>query len=140
MLPHDCSPGLTEPLVQTGVAGKADTLWIRYVDERHVAFGLDHWGYGGPTSPPIDVDVARVQRLEVRMGSLYPPELKLPVNDQRLRRLEVKLNGAVVFAAELDFYPARSDQVFFGRNPAGASTATARNSGRLIDLWRRGSE
>lgn len=137
-LPKDAPPGLTEPLVQTGAAGQADTLWIRYVDHQHVSFGLDHWSYGGPESAPIPVDYLRVQRMEVRMGSLYPADSGLKPDDPRLRRLEVKLDGRVVFAAEQDFYPASGDQVYFGRNPLGASTATQRLTARITDLRRLG--
>lgn len=137
-LPTGMPPRWTEPLVQTGEAGKADTLWIRYVDDRHVAFGLDHWGYGGPETEPIEVDYARVQRLEVHMGSLYPDDLKLPANDPRRRRLEVKLNGVVVLGGDQDFHPATREQVFFGRNIAGASTTQSRTSGRFAELWRLG--
>jgi hypothetical protein len=139
-LPRGLPPRWTEPLVQTGETGKADTLWIRYLDDRHVAFGLDHWGYGGPESAPIEIDYAQVQRIEVRMGSLYPPELKLPTDDARRRRFELKLNGAVVLSGDYDFHPATRDQVFFGRNPAGASTAHSRTSGRFAELWRLGVE
>ncbi|MBI5424409.1 MAG: hypothetical protein HZA32_09970 [Opitutae bacterium] len=139
-MPTGVPPNWTEPLVQTGETGKADTVWIRYVDDRHVTFGLDHWGYGGPETPPIEVDFAQVHRFEIRMGSLYPEELKLPANDARRRRLEVKFNGVVVLERVQDFHPAQANQVFFGRNPAGASTTQARTSGRLAELWRLGAQ
>jgi hypothetical protein len=138
-LPNDRPPGWTEPLVQTGETGKADTLWIRYLDDRHIMLGFDHWGYGGPQTAPIAVDYALVQRVEVRMGSLYPDELNLPPADPRKRRLEVKLNGVVVLAATMDFHPARANQVYFGINPVGASTAQPEAKARLTDLWRLGA-
>lgn len=139
-LPSNMPRGWTDPLIQTGETGKADTLWIRYIDDHHVAFGLDHWGYGGPETAPIAVDYAVVQRIEVRMGSLYPEELKLPATDPRRRLLQVKLNGVVVLEGVQNFHPARSDQVFFGRNVVGASTAQLRASGRFSELWRMGAD
>jgi hypothetical protein len=139
-LPEETVPGRQDPLIQTGETGRADTVWIRYVDDRHIAFGFDHWSYGGPATAPIPVDRDHVQRLEIRLGSLYPPDAPLPAGDPRRRRLEVKLNGQVVLEGDYDFYPATSSQVYFGRNPAGASTAGDRLTGRISDLRRLGVE
>lgn len=136
-LPRERLPGTAEPLVQTGETGKADTLWIKYVDEKRVVLGLDHWGYGGPQTEPLEMDEAVAQRLEVRMGSLYPAGT-VAADDPRRRRLEVKLNGRVVLAGEQEFHPSTAVQVQFGRNGVGASTARERFTGRMTDVWRLG--
>ena len=62
----------TEPLVVSGITGKADALGITYVDPTHIRLFWDHWGLGGPTSDLISIEPGRTYALEVDMGSFYP--------------------------------------------------------------------
>jgi len=55
-----------------------------------------------------------------------------------LRQLEVILDGAVVLSGNFEFHPARPEQVYFGANPIGASTAVEKFGGRIVEL-RRGN-
>jgi hypothetical protein len=128
-LPADRPAGRAEPLVQTGVRGRADTLWIRYLDASRVVFGLDHWGSGGPESAPIEIKPDAVQRLEIHLGSLYPPGAE----NSAKHRLLVKCNGRVALDAPQDFHPSAPAQVVFGANPSGATTAVERFSGSMLD-------
>lgn len=116
--------GKLEPLVVTGLSFRADFLYVYYKDEAHIQIGFEHTSYGGPMSPPLEVDFDRPHVLEVEMGSLYPP-VDHPYYDgkhadeiNRLKRtLLVKLDGRVVHSAQLDFYESSPGDVVVGRNP-----------------------
>jgi hypothetical protein len=135
-LPSGKPPGLHEPLVCTGITGAGDLLYLRYIDDQHVVLGFDHWNFGGPLGKPFKVDFSVPQRVEVHLGSLFPPNSEPSANDPARRHLEVRWNGEVVLNGEFDFHPAYADQVYFGANPIGCSTSTSKYSGRIIDIWR----
>ena len=126
-------PGLQEPLVASGVTGAGDLIYVRYLDDRHVAFGFDHWGVGGIMSKPVEIDFRQAYQLTVKMGSLAPAPVP---GKPALGKLEVTLDGAVVLAGEFEFHPARVEQVYFGANVIGGSTAGPKFSGRIVDLRR----
>ena len=122
--------GAAEPLVQTGVAGAADTLFVRYGDDRHVVFGLDHWGTAAAQSEPVEVDYSVPHRLEFSLDALQPPGA--PAS----RRVRVSLDGAEVWQADAANYPSRADQVRIAINPLGASSCRASYTGQILTLAR----
>jgi hypothetical protein len=126
-------PGLQEPLVASGVTGAGDLIYVRYLDDRRVAFGFDHWGVGGIMSKPVEIDFRQAHQLTVKMGSLTPAPVP---GKPALGKLEVTLDGAVVLAGEFGFHPAQVEQVYFGANVIGGSTAVPKFSGRIVDLRR----
>ena len=48
--------GHLEPILVSGVDFKSDYLYVHYADARHVVFGFEHTGYGGPQTEPVEVD------------------------------------------------------------------------------------
>ena len=116
--------GKLEPLVVTGLSFRADFLYIFYKDDTHIQIGFEHTSYGGPMSPPLEVDYDVPHVLEVQMGSLYPP-IDHPDHDgksadeitRRKRTLLVKLDGRVVHTGQYDFYESSPGDVSVGRNP-----------------------
>ena len=135
-IPSGKAAGLHEPLVCTGMTGAGDLLYLRYVDEQNIALGFDHWNFGGPISQPFKVDRSVPQRIEIHMGSLFPPHSEPSANDPARRQLRVLWNGVSVLNGQYDFHPAYTDQVYFGTNPIGCSTATPEFSGKIVDIWR----
>ena len=135
-LPSGKPPGLHEPLVCTGISGAGDLLYLCYIDAQHIVLGFDHWNFGGPLGKPFKVDFSLPQRVEVHMGSLFPPNSEPSANDPARRHLEVRWNGEVVLNGEFDFHPAYADQVYFGLNPIGCSTSTSKYSGQIINIGR----
>lgn len=116
--------GKLEPLLVTGLSFRADFLYIYYKDEAHIQIGFEHTSYGGPMSPPLEVDFDRPHVIEVEMGSLYPPvdhpyyDGKSAAEISRLKRtLLVKLDGRVVHSGDYDFYDSSPGDVSVGRNP-----------------------
>lgn len=116
--------GKLEPLLVTGVSFRADFLYIFYKDDTHIQIGFEHTSYGGPMSPPIEVDYDVPHVLEVQLGSLYPPlahpyfDGKAAEETERLKRtLLVKLDGRVIHSGRFDFYDSSPGGVTVGRNP-----------------------
>ena len=84
-------------------------------------------------SKPVEIDFRQAHQLTVKMGSLAPAPVP---GKPALGKLEVTLDGAVVLAGEFEFHPARLEQVYFGANVIGGSTAVPKFSGRIMDLRR----
>ena len=136
--------GLTEPLLCTGVFGRADLIFVQYIDAHHVRFGLDHWGQGLALSPLLELDYDRVHALTLSLGSLFPPAThaawRTPPPGVRATladRVEVRLAGRVVFSTKVDAYPSTSDQVSVGRNDIGASSSQRTFSGQILSQQRQ---
>lgn len=116
--------GKLEPLVVTGLSFRADFIYLYYKDDSHIQIGFEHTSYGGPMSPPLEVDFDLPHVIEVEMGSLYPP-VDHPFYDGksadeivRLKRtLLVKLDGRIVHSGRYDFYDSSPGDVTVGRNP-----------------------
>lgn len=137
--------GQSEPLLVTGRTGAADALIITYADDRHIRLTWDHWGRGGPTSALLAADYDEPQLLEVEMGSFYPEDSAAMKNalgsdEVALRRsvLDVKLDGQKVLAASGTFHPAKAEEMQFGSNQIGLSSAVDAFSGSIEWLERPG--
>ena len=132
-----------EPLVVTGTSWFSDVLYVNYLSPGVIRFGLDHTGYGGPSSPPISIIPGKPCSLVVQLGSLYPPEAS-PYFDgltraqvHQLKRLvRVDLDGKPVFTASVNFYDASPGQVRLGNNPLWPSVTAGRFSGTLVQAGR----
>ena len=138
LLPRD-RPQRSEPLLVSGRPGAGDLVYIRYTDEHHVQFGLDHWLVGGPLSPPIPIDYGELQDIGVGTGTLYPPADAAawgatPAAERQtaLRTLTVTLNDRVVLTCPLVPYAATSDEIHVGRNPIGGSSCDPAFSGAIL--------
>ncbi len=130
-----------EPIVTSGEPGKGDVLVVNYLDANHVTFSLDHWGYGGPVSGPVEIKPQTRQTLEVRFGSFFPASERppdVPASEWAAagEKLDVTLDGREVFDARTPFYEAAADEVVVGRNSIGASSCVAEFSGRIFGSIR----
>lgn len=133
--------GAHEPLVSSGTPGRGDVLAVNFVDSNHVTFSLDHWGYGGPTSDAVEIKPGTRQMLRVGFGSFFPAsarprEIAASRWSDAAGRLEIDLDDRRVFAVPAPFYEASPESVAVGRNQIGASSCTARFSGRIVGYFR----
>ena len=131
--------GVAEPLLCTGATGKADLIYVRYIDARHVRLAFDHWGVGGPESEPIEIDPAAIQEIVVSFGGLFPPTDSAlyalrPAWQARRDEVRITMNGRVVLAAAAKSHPSTPENIFFGVNPVGASSCVPEFSGTLVAL------
>jgi len=135
--------GKSEPLIMTGRFGLGDCVYVRYLGNNVLAFGFDHWGKGGPVSPPIRVNPEAIYDLEIHMGSLYPrspsslsgmfPDANFP---ELKDLLLVKLNGKEVLRGRLEFHDAAPSDVMIGKNVAGGGQCAQYFSGVIIAASR----
>ena len=114
----------SEPIISAGVPGKADLVFIRYVDATHVAFGADHWGFGGPVSPAMESNPSRPHVILIDMDCLHAAPGRLGTR--------VSFDGHEVIHGSRPSYLCPLDQVYLGVNSVGASTAEARFSGQIL--------
>jgi len=103
---------------------------VRFLDERRVAFGYDHWGYGGFETEPVAVDPQSEQTVTVDYGALHP------AGRTGSGRINIKLNGNIVADRPAAFHPCEPDTVLVGFNSIGASTARPQFTGNLLGFRR----
>jgi len=132
--------GHNEPLLVTGVTGAGDLVYVRYVDDRHLRIGFDHWLVGGPLSEPIECDVTLPHEVVVSLGSLLPPPRAgspdAPEMAALRRRCVVMLDGKVVIACDTAFHPTTIAQLTLFTNKIGGSTANPVFTGSVIRVER----
>lgn len=133
--------GTSEPLLTTGVTGRGDLLRLVYVDDRHVRFVHDRWGFGGSSSPDVPIRYGDRHRVELSLGSLYPdgPWIAgLPAGLLARRREEVTviLDGKPVLDVTEPSHPAAPETVAIGVNAIGASLTEPRFTGRILNEQR----
>jgi hypothetical protein len=113
--------GQAQPLVTTGWDWRWDRLFVRYLDDHHLSFELDH--PGGPllASAPIAIDYGAEHHLRVQMGSLFPPAghpfydgLSPAASGRLTQGLRVVLDGTAVFDQARDFYTSSPGNLQIG--------------------------
>jgi hypothetical protein len=139
----DNKPGVSEPLVVSGVQGAGDLIYVQYVDNRQISLGLDHWGHMGLRTTWLPVDYSVNHIMEIQMGALFPPAghilfsaLPPPQVEGLKRRVRVVLDGEVVLDAEQPTFDSSPYDVFIGRNAIGGSTCIYEFSGEIKSASR----
>lgn len=132
-----------EPIVSAGVEEAGDFVYVIYPDTSHIRIGFDHWFKGGPLSPPIAIDYAKEHRLEISMGSFFPPAedfVFFGVNPKTIADLKsniwVKLDGTTVLEAPSEFWDSPPSQITIGRNDIKGTTSNARFNGEILESKR----
>lgn len=116
-----------QPLLTVGMTGEADFVYVIRTDSKHIRFGFDHWGEGGPLSEPIPVDETSRHLVEIYLSSLHAVD----GSPSSLRGYEIFLDGHSVLRGGTVPYPATADSVFVGINPLGGSTTTSNFQGEI---------
>lgn len=132
-----------EPLVVTGHQFLADYLYVHYLDEGMVRFGLEHTSRGSWTGPAMRIEPNAEHALIVQMGSLNPPEehpaydgLSAEETDLRTRSVKVLLDGRVVLQLTVDCFDASDWRPSIGTSGSGRPGFKEDFSGRILG-WRR---
>lgn len=62
-----------EPLITVGIPGYSDCVYAIQHPGNHLEFLIDHLGYGGPKSRLFSYEPGKPYRIEIELGSFYPP-------------------------------------------------------------------
>ena len=98
-----------EPLITTGETAAGDFIYIRRVSDTQVAFGFDHWGFGGPAREMIEVDPDTYYTISAEM-------------DYNRNHVTVSVDDEVVLECSCPLYTTRLDQLSVGENLIGGTT------------------
>ncbi|HVW21307.1 MAG TPA: hypothetical protein VHC86_08835 [Opitutaceae bacterium] len=124
-----------EPLVCSGETGRGDLIYLRYLAPGRISFGYDHWGSGGPITPPVETEPRARQVIEIDYGGLHPRE-DIEESASASTSIVVRLNGRLVLNAPVPYYPCDPGTVSVGLNAIQASTASPTFSGSLLKVER----
>ena len=119
-----------EPLVVTGETGRGDFLFVEYLDDGRIRFGLDHWGKATVLSAPLSIERGKEYFVAVELGS-FPGATKAD-------RLEVKVDGVAVWQRQAPFFSVGAEDVFVGKNPIGGTGCAESFSGTILEVVRGG--
>jgi hypothetical protein len=132
-----------EPIVSAGVEEAGDFVYVIYSDSTHIKIGFDHWFKGGPLSPPIEIDYAKVHDLEISMGSLFPPQediIFVGMSPEAVADIKgqvwVRLDGRTVIQAPSEFWDSPPTQVTIGRNDIKGTSSSPLFSGDILESKR----
>jgi hypothetical protein len=126
----------SEPMVVTGVTGAGDFIVVRYLEGGKIQFAFDHWGYGGSEGVPVAVKRGQQYRVDVTMGSLYERDPSSTPADVQAKKIEVRLDGAVVLSGSSDTHPAKPENITVAKNTIGGSSCGPYFSGKVVYLFR----
>lgn len=124
--------GVREPLIVTGESGAADFIWVEYLNNGDVRFGLDHWGRPPVFSSSFQVDRTAEHWLEISLGSF--PGFRW--NRVGLQHLTVRLNGDLAWELATQLYRAGPEDLFIGYNPVGGTAGAPFFTGSILEVER----
>lgn len=119
-----------EPLVLSGTPPQFDLLYLVSDGGGRYRIGYDHLGGGAQLSDSIALDRATPVDLVVGLASLMPPASRALARHE----LFVSCNGRVLFDRRAEFHPTRPEDVRFGENPAGMTSAAGRLSAQILQV------
>lgn len=136
--------GHREPLLATGLPGRADMIFVEYLATDRARFGFFHSGSGGPIGQPVQIGPGP-HRLTIGMGSLYPPvdsplfrELTPGYAVDLKKLLRVSIDGRPVLAGNEGFYFATPGLTFTGANQVATDVSDPAFTGQISPGRRLG--
>jgi len=106
-----------QPLVSTGVPGAGDLVYVFYLAPGKARFGHDCWNYGLFETEPVLFDPNEDQVIEVDMDSLHAAP------NGGIHPFRLRFNGRDIASVDRLSNPSTAEEVAFGCNEIGASTA-----------------
>jgi hypothetical protein len=117
-------------LLENGVRGAGDIVYLVARDSTHARFFFDHWGFGGVSGPEVEFDPAAVHTLRIEMGSLAASG-----DAAALTRDRLTLDGRVVAEATIPS-SAKGGPITIGDNSLHSSNVAAPYDGEILAVER----
>ena len=121
--------GTAEPLIMSGKTAAADLLYVRYVAENTAVFGYDHWGGGGPVSPPVTFEPGSVHTLTIGMEPFLNVRGRYARNPSPLW---VVFDSKEILKANVPSWSRGSDDISYAKNTAGSPLYAATFRGTIL--------
>ena len=137
------SNGTAEPVLATGIPGRAVLCYMRIFPDGTMLFGMEIWGVGIFESKPLHHAPDNPVEAEYSFGSLYPRTgdpawdgIPASEEDGLLHTLKITVDGEVVLAVRRDTPDMANLPTYLGRNPIGGSVVNAGFSGKVLLGYR----
>ncbi|WP_404422616.1 hypothetical protein [Nibricoccus sp. IMCC34717] len=124
--------GRAEPILTRGSPGAANCIAIVYVDDRHVRFVHDNWGYGATQSDLVPVLYDVPVSLELTGGMLVPDDGLVALPEKWRKKLRIAIDGKVVWETDSLFHPATAALIEPLANSVGISSASTAFTSEVI--------
>jgi hypothetical protein len=110
-----------EPLLVAGGGPDLDAILVKYTTPGRARLVFDHQDFGSVEGAEFDLSPGRPHRLEVRFGTLCPPEwhpwydTQPPESVRQRAHVAIRLDGIEVLARDMVCYQGSSNQIVLGR-------------------------
>lgn len=123
---------LMDPLVVTGQPGRGDMIGLWHEGSGRVRFGWDHWGSSrGHRSGLVEMDPGLAHEVTITVAdSVFSPGAGERVGG----RLQVSVDGRLVWDEPGEFFNVPPWQRCLGRNPIGGTSCSAAFGGALFEV------
>jgi uncharacterized membrane protein len=116
-----------EPVLATGGAGAADLLYVHYLPDGRLRFGVDNWNGGLYEGDSFEGDADRLHTVYLSFGSLHG-------GGRTSDEFTLVLDGRPVARARFAFYPSPLDRIVWGLNSVHSSVAGEMFSGTISGI------
>jgi hypothetical protein len=121
-----------EPLVVTGVPGRADLLAIEWLPNDKARLLMDHWSHEAYLSREFAWSPGTMHHLRLVLPSFAA--LDNPTITTGTGKLSAEVDGVLVWEQQVPYYGASSATFAFGKNTVGSSIAVPAIECRLGDI------
>lgn len=118
--------GATEPLLSTGKSGHGDLVYVTYLQNSKVVFGLHHWGQTY-CSQPVPLGTETSHSITIISRSLTNAETGPAL-------FEIIFDSQSVLALNAQTYDSSPDDVYVGINAIGSTVCGGMFSGTVLDV------
>jgi hypothetical protein len=132
------SPGVSEPLLASGLTGSGNLIFVEVLASGKVRFGCDFWGFYAARSEALSFPLEMTHHVELFVGPLvaswpWPSDWKLDPKALEAQRdsFRVWVDGHLVWSLLLDHHLDSYDVTELGTNTPGFDTAIGAYSGPL---------
>jgi hypothetical protein len=127
--------GTRDPLVSVGDVGRADFVFVEYLEAGQLRFGFDHWGKPTRYSEPRTIRSGEPCMLEIALGSFGRES---GIRREAIAPVRITVDGRVAWEFATKLYPVEPEDVFVGHNPIGGTSTAASFSGVISSIeWVR---
>ena len=128
--------GLMHPLVVTGEPGHGDMIGLQHESPGRIRVGWDHWGSSrGRRSATVEVDPGVAHDVAL---TLVAPVFVPGAGERVTGRLQVVVDGRLVWEESGEFFNVPPWQRAVGRNPIGGTSCSAAFGGPLFEVLPAG--